>query len=187
MTDHIPTVLSIDPSINYPGYAVFENGKLASFGVKKTWGGRVKPPDQARLRKLLCDVGNLCYEFSPETVVVEDYQFRADDVANRNKDHIKKMIWSIGVVIVAIPEQYNLVCFKPTEWKGRKSKEQTISEAKIIYGLQGKLNNNAADAIMLGHHFLSGNGATHNPQKRGPRGDKALLRLVRERGGKRTR
>ncbi len=159
--------LSFDPSINHPGYAVFDNHNLIEHGVRKTWTGRTKPPDQARLRKLLCDVGDLCYRYTPKTVVIEDYQFRASDVADRNKDSIKKMIWSIGVIIVAVPEQFDLVCFKPHEWKGRKKKEQTIFEAKAVYGIRGKLNNNAADAIMLGHHFLKGNGNEHNPQRRG--------------------
>jgi Holliday junction resolvasome RuvABC endonuclease subunit len=164
-------VLSIDPSINFPGYAVFENKRLVEYGVKKTWTGRVKTPDQARLRKLLCDVGDLCYRFNPDVVVIEDYQFRQGDVRGRNKDHIKKMIWSIGVVVVAVPEQFEIVTFKPHEWKGRKSKDDTIFEAKAVYQIKGKLNNNSADAIMLGHHYLMGDGnVTLDVQRRGTAG-----------------
>ena len=184
-------ILAIDPSINFPGYAVFDGKNLVEYGVKKTWDGRTKTPDQARLRKILCDIGELCYRYEPETVVVEDYQFRLSDVQNRNKDHIKKMIWSIGVVIVAVPEQYNIVCFKPHEWKGKKSKETTVLEAKTVYQIRGVLNNNAADAIMLGHHFLKGDGNEHLPQRRGVAGprrgskqsdSRTLRELVRRSG-----
>ena len=160
--------LAFDPSINYPGFAVFDGKKLIEYGVRKTWAGNSKPSDQARLRKLLCDVGGLCYQYSPKTVVVEDYQYRHEDV-HANKENLKKMIWSIGVVIVAVPSQFDLVCFKPHEWKGRKSKEQTIFEARTAYKIRGDLNNNAADAIMLGHHFITGKGASHLPQWIAPR------------------
>ena len=156
-------VLGFDPSINYPGHSVFRGKKLEAYGLRRTWRGK-KPSDQVRLRQLLCDVGSLCSEYQPDVVVIEDYQFRETDVGERNKNNLKKMIWAIGVCVVAVPTNCSeIVLVTPKEWKGSKSKSQTIKEVRMIYGLRGDLNNNVADAIMIAHHYISGGVKIYNP------------------------
>lgn len=150
------TILAIDPSINYPGYAVVDNGRLIHYCVSKTWTGTKKGSDRERMSAIRQAVEDMCVQYRPTVVVIEDYQFRASDVRLRNKDHIKKMIWSIGVAVMAVPNHIPIVFYKPQEWKGRKNKDDIIFEAKTVYGINGKLNNNAADAIMLAHHHHTG-------------------------------
>ncbi len=175
-------VLALDPSINYPGHSVFRGKNLEAYGLRRTWRGK-KPSDQVRLRQLLCDVGSLCSEYQPSVVVIEDYQFRTSDVSERNKDNLKKMIWSIGVCVVAVPTTCaEVVLVTPKEWKGSKSKETTIQEARLIYGLRD-LNNNVADAIMIGHHYISGSVRVYNPTVKPLRIPRYPKRFIKRRRG----
>ncbi len=178
------TTLALDPSINYPGHAVFRGKELAEYGLRRTWRG-TKPSDQVRLRQLLCDVGSLCSQYQPDVVVIEDYQFRSTDVKERDKNNLKKMIWSIGVCVVAVPSSSEVVLVTPKDWKGSKSKETTISEARMIYGIRGDLNNNVADAIMIGHHYISGAAQVYNPAVKPLKVPGYPSRLVKKRIGRR--
>jgi len=156
--------LGLDPSINSPGFSVFHDQELVKWGVRRTWRGK-KPSDQTRLRQLLRDVEGLCSEHEPDTVVIEDYQFRTRDVTDRNKDYLKKMIWSIGICIVGAPSRCEVVLVRPLEWKGRKSKAATMAEARIAYRIEGALNDNAADAIMIAHHYIKGGAKLYWPRR----------------------
>lgn len=156
-------VMGLDPGINDPGFSVFDGNRLIDYGVKRTWKGK-RSSDQARLRQLLCDVGALYSEHQPDAVVIEDYQFRLSDVTQRNKNHLKKMVWAIGICIVGIPTTCEVVLVCPREWKGSKTKKDTIAEVRIIYGIEGKLNDNAADAIMIAHHYIQGRSAEYYPR-----------------------
>jgi len=179
--DNERVTLGLDPSINYPGHAVFIGKKLEAHGLRRTWQG-TKPSDQVRLRQLLCDVGSLCSEYKPDVVVIEDYQFRDSDVTDRNKNNLKKMIWAIGVCIVAVPTSCSeIVLVTPMEWKGRKSKGETVNEARVIYGLRGDLNNNVADAIMIAHHYISGVVDVYNPAVKPIKAPRYPSRLVKGR------
>lgn len=145
------TVIAIDPSINFTGYAIFERDSLVQYGIIRSG---TLCGDRERLKNLFDKMLEMCVEFCPDVVVVEDYQFRDSDIQGRNKDGLKKMIWSIGVIITSIPTDIDVVTYKPLEWKGKKDKKTTIFEAKAVYKLRGALDNNAADAIMLGHHYI---------------------------------
>jgi Holliday junction resolvasome RuvABC endonuclease subunit len=145
--------LGLDPSINFLGYSMFYGAKLASYGVHKTWRGYVTPPDRQRLKSILRLVGNVCDSFSPEVVVIEDWQWRFSDT-KMNKDVLKKLIWAIGICLVGVPESAEVVTFRPHQWKAGKKKEDVINMAKRQFGIKEKLNHNAADAIMLGWHYI---------------------------------
>jgi len=151
-------VMGIDPSINYTGYSILTyDGKLKDYGLVKTWKGSAKPSDSDRLKKLFLNIRSIWNDWTPDCVCIEDYQWRHTDLRGRNKDHLKKLIWAIGVCIVAIPEGCDVELVKPQQWKGTKNKQRTIIECRAMFGLTKDLNNNASDAIMIANHYVTQN------------------------------
>ena len=144
--------VGFDPSITNLGYCVFMGDRLIHYDVFKTYKKPPAPPVDIRLRLIRDFAVATIKNFGAESVVVEDYIFRPGMDSKRNMGDLKTLIYVIGVLIEAarVP---SLTLYKPHEWKGKKQKQTTIIEAQRVYGL-GKLNNNAADAIMMTHHHI---------------------------------
>jgi len=146
--------LGLDPSIRFTGFAVIDDGEgICDLGViKAEMGGRKS--DQSRLLQLQSQVSELCGTWTPDIVVIEDWQFRGTDARKRNKDSLKKLIWAIGACLMGVPEGLAVEMLKPQEWKGKKKKLDTALECRRIFGLTEDLNNNASDALMMTHVFM---------------------------------
>ena len=155
MVDPNKYILAFDPSINYTGWACLSNSdKLRESGLIKTWSGGDKGSDLDRLRTLMFNVQDLCEEYTPSYVVIEDYQWRHTDRTGRNKDYLKKLIWAISACMLGVPEGIPITLLRPQEWKGTKNKDKTKLECRAIFRVDKKINDNTCDAIMMAHHFV---------------------------------
>lgn len=146
-------MIGLDPSINFTGFGVIRDGVLVDSGVIKT-SGRSKLPDSDKLANLYARLQELYALYNPNVVVIEQYQHRSTDTAQRGKDQLAKLIKAIGVCEASVPHWSDVVMYKPHEWKGKKSKERTVFECRAVYGVKKDLNNNESDAIMIAHHYI---------------------------------
>lgn len=145
-------VMGIDPSINFTGYAFITDGYLDSFNLINIKKDTHNGSDVDKLQYLSRRIQYVCELWIPDVVVVEDYQWRASNARLRNKDHMKKLIWAIGVCVCSVPEGIKVALVKPHDWKGTKQKVDTLVECQEIFGVQDGINDNCADAIMMAWH-----------------------------------
>lgn len=158
-------VLSIDPSINNIGFAFFYQSKLVEYDTRKTWKRSPTPPVPVRLKEAHSIITNFCELFEPDVIVIEDFQFRSNDLPwtcpnckfknpyGRNGDNLKKLVFSIGAVIASVPAQVEVVMIKPQKWKGPAKKKNTLKSVRDLFGVEN-VKDDTADAIMLGHFYL---------------------------------
>lgn len=146
------TTVALDPSINTCGYAVFEDDELGDSGViKMPIGERVTDTD--KLSILASRLIGLFSDYKPNHIVIEEYQPRHDD-KSQHRENLSKMIKAIGVCQAVTPDYAVVHMIKPHEWKGKKQKSRTVMECKAVYQFKGYIDENRADAIMIGHHFV---------------------------------
>lgn len=151
-------ILSLDPSLNNLGYAFFEWKKLMGHGVIKSKGDTLP-------EKLV----SLTSRFSlPEfeavacldIVVIEmapkiSYGRSSRNGMPLNMKEMAKLHMATGVLIHHFASKgISVRMVDVLEWKGRQKKETTIENVKYFYKLE-KVSDHVADAIMIGHWYLS--------------------------------
>lgn len=164
--------ISLDPSINNTGFAVFKGKELIDYGIIKTKRKDEKPSDKNRLINLHRNVrAQIDYAHSVESsgidIIIEDFQIRHEDSTLRNFDSLKKLLFAIGTCICASGKDCEVYMTKPLDWKGSSSKENTKFAAKSLYKISGSLDHNAADAIMIGHSHINKGSVINVTKKQG--------------------
>ena len=164
------TVLSVDPGITCPGFAVWQVGKLV---YAKALNLSTKDGLEGRLEKIRVFVTELCETWSPTLAVIEvadewtrevhntpNQGMRFDKSRPVNVESLEKLCLSIGVVFGATSlADCPAFLVYVGEWKGKRSKESTHRDLEMKMG--GQLaelkvrNHNALDAIAIGAWFLS--------------------------------
>lgn len=152
-------LLSLDPSLNSVGYAYFEGKELKKFGTLKSKGSTLPEklgslvtgiPSPPWTGKFL-DVAVI--ELAPSFT----YNRSAKYGKSMNQGAMNKMFMATGALVAylnAVGVQVELI--EVHTWKGRGSKETTLSAVKLLYGVEA--NDHTCDAIMMAHFFLSKQG-----------------------------
>lgn len=148
------TILALDVSTTSTGYALYVGDKLTKYGY-------VKPTGKdwlVRVRKMADKVTELDEEYSIDTVVIEDTFFL------KNIKTVKKLCLAQGILLGQLPNAELIQVF-PNTWKKHfglgkgkatrdEQKQTSISVAETIFLTSAKLNDDEADAILMGRYVL---------------------------------
>lgn len=148
------TVLALDVSTTSTGYALYVGDKLTQYGY-------IKPTGKdwlVRVRKMADKVTELDEEYSIDTVVIEDTFFL------KNIKTVKKLCLAQGILLGQLPNAELIQVF-PNTWKKHfglgkgkatrdEQKQTSISVAETIFLTSAKLNDDEADAILMGRYVL---------------------------------
>ena len=149
-------ILSIDPSINFCGYAIFNNKKLKQYALLKP-----KKTDKTLIDKcktLYTRVRQLMHEYKINELVIEiPEHWRVAGFVARESGSMYKLTFVCGVFIACTFEQnIKLTTYYPREWKGQMTKHIVANRLQSTYKDITEINHNIADAICIGHHRLFG-------------------------------
>lgn len=147
-------ILALDVSTTSTGYALYEGDKLIHFGY-------IKPKDKdwlTRVRKMAEEVANINSEKPINTVVIEDTFFL------KNIKTVKKLCLAQGILLGELPDA-ELVQVFPNTWKKHfglgkgkatrtEQKQTSISVAETLFLLNTRLNDDEADAILMGRYVV---------------------------------
>jgi Holliday junction resolvasome RuvABC endonuclease subunit len=148
------TILALDVSTTSTGYALYVGDKLTKYGF-------VKPTGKdwlVRVRKMADKVAELDKEFSIDTVVIEDTFFL------KNIKTVKKLCLAQGILLGQLPKA-NLIQVFPNTWKKHfglgkgkatrsEQKQTSISVAETLFLISAEINDDEADAILMGRYVL---------------------------------
>lgn len=145
--------LSIDPSINSCGIAVWKTRKLIYWDLLKP---SIKSNDyREKSRDIFKQIKEICTELKDCQIVCEgQQQFGVAGYMSRESGSIQKLIFITGM-ISSIPDT---VIIEPNQWKGQMSKEVCKNRAKKIFTTIDieNMDHNIIDAILIGQKFLFG-------------------------------
>lgn len=147
-------ILALDVSTTSTGYALYEGDKLIHFGY-------IKPKDKdwlTRVRKMAEEVANINSEKPINTVVIEDTFFL------KNIKTVKKLCLAQGILLGKLPDA-ELVQVFPNTWKKHfglgkgkatrtEQKQTSISVAETLFLINTRLNDDEADAILMGRYVV---------------------------------
>ena len=148
------TILALDVSTTSTGYALYVGDKLTKYGY-------VKPTGKdwlVRVRKMADKVAELDKEYSIDTVVIEDTFFL------KNIKTVKKLCLAQGILLGQLPNAELILVF-PNTWKKHfglgkgkatrdEQKQTSISVAETLFLISAKINDDEADAILMGRYVL---------------------------------
>lgn len=147
-------ILALDVSTTCTGYALYVGDKLTKYGY-------VKPTGKdwlVRVRKMANKVTELDEEYSIDTVVIEDTFFL------KNIKTVKKLCLAQGILLGQLPNAELIQVF-PNTWKKHfglgkgkatrdEQKQTSISVAETLFLISAKINDDEADAILMGRYVL---------------------------------
>lgn len=147
-------ILALDVSTTCTGYALYVGDKLIKYGY-------IKPTDKdwlVRVRKMTDKVAELDKEYSIDTVVIEDTFFL------KNIKTVKKLCLAQGILLGQLPKA-NLIQVFPNTWKKHfglgkgkatrdEQKQTSISVAETMFLIGHGINDDEADAILMGRYVL---------------------------------
>jgi Holliday junction resolvasome RuvABC endonuclease subunit len=145
ITDGMSRLLSIDPSIGTIGVAILEGRKYVQSYTIRT---KDSEPMVERLRQISFLFSKIDDEF--DTVIIEypDAFMREGEYGIKNVRAVMTLMMSVGAIIGALNDRYDVKLVSVDEWKGKEAKKFTQYAAKQECGK--KLNNHEADAFMMG-------------------------------------
>lgn len=147
-------ILALDVSTTSTGYALYVGDKLTKFGF-------IRPTSKdwlIRVRKMADKVAELDKDYSIDTVVIEDTFFL------KNIKTVKKLCLAQGILLGQLPNAELIQVF-PNTWKkhfglgkGKATrdvqKQTSISVAETLFLISAKINDDEADAILMGRYVL---------------------------------
>lgn len=147
-------ILALDVSTTSTGYALYVGDKLTKFGF-------IKPTGKdwlVRVRKMADKVAELDKDYSIDTVVIEDTFFL------KNIKTVKKLCLAQGILLGQLPKA-NLIQVFPNTWKKHfglgkgkatrdEQKQTSISVAETLFLIGYGINDDEADAILMGRYVL---------------------------------
>jgi Holliday junction resolvasome RuvABC endonuclease subunit len=159
---HMPeTIIAIDPSINFTGWCISQNGKKIRSGVIKTEKYKTDAEKLSmigfHLKEIISD--NALQPHNdlqpPITVAIieipEAFTYRRS--AGRygkqlNVDSLFKLSRAVGVILyICWKEEFKCIEVGATKWKGGMNK----AVAMMVTGVK---DNNEADAILLSEYYF---------------------------------
>ena len=154
-------LLSIDPSINHVGVAVWElPNKLIMYGLLHP---KVKERENEydKSMSILNQIKEWKQNYGVNRIILEvPAHWAVGGFEARETGSIAKLMLVVGALYSLKPEVDEFKVVKPHEWKGQLPKSVMVNRLKEFYVNAGvdleKLNPNVADAIGIGHFYLFG-------------------------------
>lgn len=148
MTDAV-RILGIDPGSRVTGYGIIELAGALTRPV--AWGGiRTKGDHAERLKQIFAGVGDLVDEHSPDEIAIERV------FVNRNPDSALKLGQARAAALCAtfgheipVHEYAAREVKKALAGNGGADKSQVEYMVKVLLGLRGKMQADAADALAI--------------------------------------
>lgn len=151
-------LLALDTSSTQTGWAYYEDGQYIKSGVINL--KKIKDVD-LRVKSMINEINILLKKIVPNHVIIEDV------VVERNWHTFKILTIIVGSLYgLCINNDYKYSCYSPAQWrniidpgkkpkKGEELKNWDIEKAKMI--TKKKINDDEADAILLGAAYLKTN------------------------------
>lgn len=151
-------LLALDTSSTQTGWAYYEDGQYIKSGVINL--KKIKDVD-LRVKSMINEINILLEKIVPNHVIIEDI------VVQRNWHTFKILTIIVGSLYgLCINKDYSYSYYSPTQWrniidpgkkpkKGEELKNWDIEKAKMI--TKKKINDDEADAILLGAAYLKAN------------------------------
>jgi len=154
-------VLSIDPSINYLGYAVQNTTKpkkkrLIDYGLINV-GSKMKGTDYIiKARIVFNEIRDLVEDCDSEPLVVLEVPefWGSAGLLARESGSVFKLTFLCGMIC----SLDNVITYTPSKWKGQMPKHVTANRLQEHYQKINfdTLDHNIADAIGIGHRHIYG-------------------------------
>lgn len=164
----MPRILGIDPGSRFTGYGIIDvDGPRSVYVVSGCI--RIKEgPLPERLKQVFDGVSEVVEEFHPDEMAIEMV------FMHRNADSALKLGQARGAAIVAgVNRGLSVAEYTPQQIKqavvggGRAAKEQVQHMVKVLLGLQGNIQADAADALGVALcHAHTGNTISRIPGAR---------------------
>lgn len=154
----IKRIITIDPSINFTGMAIFYNKKLIGYGLLQP---KYKGDDYIEKSfSIYKQVRILIKNNSIDTMIIEvPDNFGTAGYLARESGSVQKLTFVCGMLI-SLKIKINVVFLLPREWKGQLPKKTVYNRLNKLNYYKDldfhKINNNIADAIAIGHFYLHG-------------------------------
>lgn len=162
-------LVSIDPSINFLGYAVFENKELIEYDLLKS---KVREDHYLdKCREMVKSIIDICEYTSQELFPWNDLQIVTEIPQHfgsgaergylaRESGSVFKLTFLCGMIYNI---KNNVVSYEPRQWKGQLPKDVVARrlqkhylKIKIFSKDKFILDHNICDAIAIGHFHLWG-------------------------------
>lgn len=157
-------ILAIDASTKSTGYAVFDRGKLITYGCLTASSNDLIN----RIKKIILELTEVFNNYKIDTIVLEEV--RPEDGMQNIKTH-RALMWLQGAIAMLaheIDKTIEIEYMYPSQWRkhcgigtGRGIKRDVVKQRDIefvkkTYGLD--VNDDIADAIGIGHGYLTETG-----------------------------
>ena len=151
-------ILGIDPGSNIAGYGVVDTDGVRLAYVAS--GCLRLPPGglPARLKVLFEEIGQIIARFSPDTMAVEDVFVQKNAASALKLGHARGTILCAGACAGLPIAEYATAQVKlAVTGSGRAEKNQVQHMVKVLLGIRGRLQADAADALAVAacHAHLS--------------------------------
>jgi len=157
------TLISLDPSIATTGYAIFRGRSLESHGTLRIKRDGEVPERLFRLTEALRDVldgvnGGVTQAVIEDMPTITYGRSAGNRGKTLNMSALLKLSMATGALSVALLTRgIPVKGIGVMQWKGRqRGKGRTQEQVRLIYGV--KVNDHVADAVMIGHYYLSQRG-----------------------------
>ena len=151
-------IISIDPSINFCGYAIHKNKSLVTYGL-------IRPSSKqedfvAKSKDIINKIKTIISQFPFKgdyvyRIVIELPQyFGVAGFMARESGAIPKLMFLCGMIVGL---KNNVVLLTPNDWKGQLPKDVVNNRLRKIYSKVdiANLDHNIVDAIGIGHYYIN--------------------------------
>lgn len=149
-------LLALDQATSTTGFSIWDNDKLITYG-HYTFDDIEIP---IRFHKLCDKIEHLCSEYHITTVVIEDIQMQAGNVATFQK--LAQVQGAILQTILSLNLNYQII--KPSEWRAEchflkgndkhRENQKKIAQDWVQQQFQIRCTQDEADAICIGYATL---------------------------------
>lgn len=152
--------LSIDPSINFLGYAIHKSNELLEYKLLRSSSTHIDFIDKSRymVDKLKTVINEFSFEGNYTLAIVTEipqYWGVAGFIA-RESGAIPKLMFLCGMIMGLTKD---VIALTPNDWKGQLPKNVVNNRLRKVYPDIdiAKLNHNIVDAIGIGQYYVSKN------------------------------
>ncbi len=150
-------IISIDPSINFCGYAIHKNKELINYGLLRSLTKHKDFIEKSiymvdKIKDLITSIQSLKNNLIIVTEIPQ-YWGVAGYMA-RESGAIYKLMFLCGMIVSL---KKNVVTLTPNDWKGQLPKDVVNNRLREIYTNINiaKINHNIVDAIGIGYYYIN--------------------------------
>lgn len=157
MKNNVCYIVSIDPSINFCGYAIHKNNTLIEYKLLRSSVKHVDFIEKSKYmsNKLKDVIDKLTMLKGQVQVITEIPQYwGVAGFMARESGAISKLMFLCGMIVGL---RNNVITLTPQDWKGQLPKEVVNNRLRKIYPNVDikQLNHNIVDAIGIGHYYIT--------------------------------